>query len=130
MRKSQSAIEFVTLASFMFLVVLGFFSVTTSEIVKSKEAANMQTAADLADYVFNEVKTAKSVNDGYIRIFTIPQTVNGINFTINITDSREHVVNYLGNEHVAFLPSNVTGNLTKGSNKISKKNGAIYLNYN
>src|SRR3989344_9346793 len=129
MRKSQSAIEFVTLASFMFLVVLGFFSVTTSKIVESKEAANRQIAADLADYVFNEVKTAKSVNDGYIRIFTIPQTVNGINFTINITDNRELVVNYLGNEHVEFLPSNVTGNLTKGDNKISKRNGAIYLNY-
>ena len=127
MSKSQSAMEFVILASFMFLVVLGFFSVTTSKIIEAKEESNRQIANDLADYAFNEIKTAKSVNDGYTRIFFIPQTVNGISFTINITDNRELAVNYIGNEYVKFLPSNVTGNLTKGSNKISKINGSIYI---
>ena len=120
--------EFVVLVSFMFLVILGFFSVTTSKIIEAKDEGNKQIANDLADYAFNEVKIAKSVNEGYTRFFSMPQTVNGINFTINITDNRELVVNYLGNEYVKFLPSNVTGNLTKGNNKISKRDGIIRLN--
>ena len=62
-----------------------------------------------------------------MRIFYVPQAVNGINYYINITDSRELTVNYLDNEHVRFLPSNVSGNLSKGPNQIRKINGVIYV---
>ena len=90
--KSQSAMEFIVLASFMVLVILGFFAATGS------------------------------------RVFAMPQTVNGINYSIQIIDNREMVANYLGYEHIKFLPSNVTGSIVKGNNKISKANDLIFLN--
>ena len=68
------------------------------------------------------------MNDGYTRFFSVPQTVNGVDYTVTILDNRELVVNYLEKEHIKFLPPNVTGNITKGNNKISKKNGVVFIN--
>ena len=127
-RKSQSAVEFISLATFMLLVIVGFFAITSSKILESKEEGNREIAADIADFAYREIDIAKSVNDGYTRVFSMPQTVNGVNYSIKITDNRELVVDYLGYEHVRFLPSNVTGAIVKGSNKISKNNGLIALN--
>ena len=126
--KSQSAIEFVTLAAFMFFVIVGFFAITTSKILESKDQANSKIAEGISDYVNHEVETAKSVNDGYSRTFELPQTVNGIDYGISIIDNRELVVNYLGYEHVRFL--NATGNITKGDNKIYNRNGIVFINQN
>ena len=130
MPKSQSAMEFIVLASFMLLVILGFFAVTSSRVLEAKEEGNRKIAEDIAALAYNEIEIAKSVNDGYIRNFVMPQTVNGVNYSISIIDNRELIVNYLDYEHVKFLPSNVTGNIIKGNNKISKNNGIIFLNQN
>jgi len=127
MPKSQSAVEFIVLASFMLLVILGFFAVTSSRVLEAKDEGDRKTAEDIAELAYREVEIAKSVNDGYIRVFSIPQTVNGVNYTINITDNRELSVNYLGNEYVRFLPSDVIGNISKGFNQISKIKGIIYI---
>ena len=125
--KAQSAIEFIVLASFMLLVILGFFAVVSSNVLEAKEEGNRKTAEDIADFAYREIETAKSVSDGYTRIFVMPQTVNGIDYSINITDNRELTVNYLDNEYVKFLPSNVTGSINKGNNKILKKDGIVSI---
>ena len=128
MSKSQSAIEFIILASFMLLVILSFFAITSSKVLEAREEGDRKIANDIADFAYNEIEIAKSLNDGYARNFTMPQNVNGINYTINIIDNRELVVNYLDYEYVKFLPANVTGTIAKGSNKISKNNGFIFIN--
>lgn len=128
MSKSQSATEFIVLASFMLLVMLGFFAVTSSKVLEAREEDNRKIAEDIAEFAYREIETAKSVNDGYARTFAMPQTVNGINYSISIIDNRELTVSYLGYEHVKFLPSNITGNIAKGSNKISKNNGVVLIN--
>lgn len=126
--KSQSAMEFIVLASFMLLVILGFFAVTSTKMLDAKEEGNKKTAQDIVDFAYHEIEIAKPVNDGYTRFFEMPQTVNGINYSIGIIDNRELFVNYLGYEHIRFLSSNVTGNFVKGNNKISKSNGIIFIN--
>jgi len=120
--------EFIVLASFMLLVILGFFAITSSKILESKEEGNRKIAADIAEFAYREVETAKSVNDGYTRAFSMPQTINGVNYSIKITDNKELIVEYLGYEHVRFLPSNVTGTIIKGANNITKTNGKVFLN--
>ena len=126
--KSQSAMEFIVLASFMVLVILGFFAATGSRVLEARDESNRKIAEDIADFAYHEIEIAKSVNDGYSRVFAMPQTVNGINYSIQIIDNREMVANYLGYEHIKFLPSNVTGSIVKGNNKISKANDLIFLN--
>ena len=120
--------EFIVLASFMLLVVLGFFAVISSRVLEAKEEGNRKIAEDIAEFAYHEIDIARTVNDGYIRTFVIPLTVNGISYIINVTDDRELVVNYLGYEHVKFLPSNVTGNISIGLNEIRKINGIVHLN--
>ena len=125
--KSQSATEFIVLASFMLLVILGFFAVTSSNLLEARGEANRKTAKDIADFAYKEIEIAVSLNDGYTRTFEIPQKVNGIAYTINITDNRELTVNYLDNEYVRFLPPKIIGNISKGINQIKKLNGIIYV---
>ena len=124
--KSQSAIEFIALAGFMLFVVLGFFAVTSSKILDVKEEANRQIAEDTANFVNGEIEIAKTVNSGYSRFFFLPLTINGVDYTITLTDNRELAVNYLGYEYVRFV--NATGTISKGKNKISNVNGRVYMN--
>ena len=126
--KSQSAIEFISLASFMLIVILGFFAITSSKTLEAKEEANKKTAEDIANFAYREIEIAKIVNDGYARTFVMPQTVNGINYSISIVDNRELTVNYLGYEYIKFLPANVTGNVTKGLILITKQSGVVFIN--
>lgn len=128
MNKSQSAIEFIVLASFMLLVMLGFFGVTGSKILDATEEKNKKIAEDIANLAYGEIEIAKSVNDGYTRTFVMPQAVNGISYDISIIDDKELVVSYLGYEHIRFLPSDVSGSLAKGSNKITKDSGVVHIN--
>ena len=57
--KSQSAIEFVSLASFMLLIVLGFLAVTSSNMLQAKEEGNRKTAEDIAEFAYREIDIAK-----------------------------------------------------------------------
>ena len=126
--KSQSAVEFVVLATFMILVILSFFAVTSSRVLEAKEEANRKIAEDIAEFAYREIEIAKSLNDGYSKSFTMPETVNGINYTIVIIDNMELLVNYLGYEHIKFLPANITGTINNGINTISKNKGVISIN--
>lgn len=128
MRKSQSALEFVSLASVMLLVVVGFFAITSSKVLQSQEEGTKKTAEDIASIAYREIEIAKSTQDGYTRVFIMPETVNGIVYIINITDNRELTVNFSDYEFVKFLPANVTGNISRGLNKISKLDGIVYVN--
>ena len=126
-KKSQAAIEFIILISFMVFIILSFFAITSSKVLEAREEGSKNTAKSIADYAYTEIETAITVNDGYMRNFTMPQLVNGQNYSIGIVDNREMVVNYLDYEYVKFMPSNVTGNVSKGYNIISKQNGTIFI---
>ena len=129
-KKSQSAIEFIILASFMMLIVLGFLAVTSSNLIAAKEEGNRKIAEDIADFAYREIETAKTVNNGYIRVFNMPETVNGVEYSINITDNRELAVNYLDYEFVRFLPAEVCGDLSTDENQLTKEKGIVCINSN
>lgn len=127
MRKSQSALEFVILTSFMLLAILGFFAITSSKVLESREESDRKVAEDIAKLAYREIEIAKSVNDGYVRVFSMPETINGVDYTISIIDNREIVVNYLNQEYIEFMPSNVTGSISKGTNVLTKNEGSIII---
>jgi amino acid permease len=126
-KNSQAAIEFIILISFMLFVILSFFSITSSKVLEARDEGNKNIAKTIAEYAYIEIQTAKSVSDGYIRNFTMPDAVNGRNYSVGIIDNREIVINYMDYEYVKFLPSNITGNISKGQNIITKANGIIKI---
>ena len=127
MPKAQSAVEFIFLVSFMLLVIVGFFAVTSSKTLEAQEEGNKKIAETIAGIAFKEIEIAQSVNDGYTRNFTMPPTINGIGYSIQLIDNKELVVKYVDYEYVKFIPANISGNISKGVNIISKANGIVYL---
>ncbi len=127
LKKSQSAVEFIFLSSFLFLLIVVFFALTSSKILDAREEANRKIAEDIANFAYREVEIAASANNGYTRLFSMPYTVNGVNYDIEIIDNRELVVRYLDFEYVKFLPSNLTGNLSPGTNEIKKIDGLLFI---
>src|SRR3989344_7331454 len=125
--KSQFALEFIVLIAFMFLIFVGFFAVVSARILEAKEGENKQIAQSLANLVFDEIKLANSAANGYSRTFNVPSKIKGNTYAISIASNRELTVNYLGNEHVIFLPGNVQGNVNLGLNSVSKPNGTVFL---
>lgn len=120
--------EFVLLTSIMLLLTVGFFAVSSSKIVRTQGETLDKVAEDIANFAYREIEMAKSTQDGYTRLFTMPETVNGVIYTINMTDNRELTVIYNDHEYTRFLPANVTGNISRGLNRISKSDGIVYLN--
>lgn len=127
MPKAQSAVEFIFLASFMLLVIVGFFAVTSSKTLEAQEEGNKKIAETIADIAFKEIEIAQSVNDGYLRYFTMPPTINGISYSIQLIDNKELVVKYVDYEYVKFIPANISGNISIGINRLEKVNGIVYL---
>src|SRR3989344_2010895 len=127
MRKAQSAVEFIFLASFMLLVIVGFFAVTSSKTLEAQEEGNKKIAETIADIAFKEIEIAQSVNDGYLRYFTMPPTINGISYSIQLIDNKELVVKYVDYEYVKFISANISGNISIGINRLEKVNGIVYL---
>ena len=118
-KKAQSAIEFVSLATFMFIVMVVVFAVVGSKLSEAREQANQQIAEDIASLVYREIEIAFSVNCGYARTFEVPKSVNGIDYNIEVVDNKELVVNYLDYEYVKFLPATIGGEF-KGAKVLNK----------
>ena len=127
MKKSQSSIEFVILIAFMLMVAVTFFAFTTNKVSETSGDANIQLAEDIADIPFKEVMFAKTVSDGYSRVFTMPSQINNKPYQIAIIGNHEIVVNFSGIEAVKFLPDNVSGYLTFGDHLITKEKGNITI---
>ena len=119
--------EFILLITFMLIVFLGFFAVVSYTITDLEENKKQQAAENIAALVDNEIKLARSVNDGYEKTFTVPKKIEGNNYTISIIENKELVVIYLEYEYVLFLPENIMGNVSTGLNEIKKNNSIVYL---
>lgn len=126
--KAQYAMEFVLLATLMVLIFVAFFSIVSYKLTETTEQQQTEDADDAAGIVVEEVKLANTLNDGYEKYIYIPMMINGVNYSIQLIQNREVVVNYSGKEAVFFLPDNVVGNVSTGWNSIKKIGGIIYLN--
>ena len=116
------------LVSFMLIVIVGFYFLTTSKISEAREESDREIAKDIANMAYREIETALSMNDGYKREFTMPSKVNGVDYSITLIDNKEITVNYLGYEYIRFIPSSVTGTIAKSRNTIYKNNGVVFIN--
>lgn len=135
--KAQSAVELTLIITFMFLVFFIFFLVVGSKMADVQKDENRQLLEDLTKIIKEEIVLASNVEDGYFRTFEIPQALTGLNFNmsllretgVNHTELVITFVNYTDDvSYIERLPKNITGNLSKGINNISKKKGVICLN--
>jgi len=128
--KSQSSVEFFALAGVSFIVVILFVAASASEMKEFSNNREFIMVKDLALKIQKEVSIASSVEDGFKREFTLPETfddgANGVQYTIS---NNEKTATVFSSKMVfAVAIHTVIGNFTKGTNTIEKIDGKIYLN--
>ena len=119
--------EFFTLTGLAFLATIIFVVASASEIKEFRDQKEFFLIKDLGLKLQKEVTIAASVENGYERSFKLPEKLESIVDYYIITGNSTITVNSSKTVFSAAIP-NVIGNFTKGSNKIEKIDGKIYLN--
>ena len=126
--KSQSSMEFFALVGLAFLAVTLFASITVNEIREFGDQKEFLMIKDLALRLQKEVTIAAYAEDGYERSFTLEDKLEGkIDYFVIVTNSSINV----NSSKAAFsvrIPLIYGKNFTKGSNKVEKINGKVYVN--
>ncbi|MDD5086342.1 MAG: hypothetical protein PHV16_01190 [Candidatus Nanoarchaeia archaeon] len=139
MKKAQSSIEVALLVGVMFLIFNVFLIVVVYRMVEVQNQNDRRIIEDMTSVIESEIILASGVEDGYIRTFDVPTTLNGIDYSIELinstvlkSDYSKLILEYVDftekYETVARLPKNVDGVVHHGKNEIVKKDGIVCLN--
>lgn len=111
----------------MMLVFVVIFIVIQQKTADLKDSQTNKQAEALATVVKTEVELAFSVHEGYRKCFWLPEYINGEEYTVEIIDNIEIVVNYKNKRYLAFLTTNITGQLFKDDNIIIKNSSGVFI---
>lgn len=125
-RKSQIAIEYISLMA-IGLVALIIFAASTSHDVKDlRTKKDLVLLKDASYMVQSEINLAAKLKDGYSRDFQVPLNLDGKSYSMNITGNQ--LIALCDNYEVVLPVAEVNGNILIPNNTISKNNGIICLN--
>jgi hypothetical protein len=128
MKKAQVANEFLILLCMSFLFLLIFMYASAEDIQFLIQKKEFNAINDMGFFVQSEIFQAASVYDGYYREFEVPKTHYGVNYSITISGNFLLIKSTHTGQLLEFRITNVTGNVQKGMNNITKLGGVIYLN--
>jgi hypothetical protein len=121
--KAQSSVEFVILVTFMLMVFVTITIVIQSRTSEAQDIENMNYAEQLKDIVFNEITIAESMPYNYTKNFYLPRFIDGNNYTLEINEGAELVINFRSKEYVYLLNKNFNWGsaILIGDNFITKR---------
>ena len=126
--KSQLSMEFFMLAGLAFIAVIIFVGASGREIGELRDTKDFLLIKDLGLKLQKEVSIASYVEDGYERDFTLPDKLeNSVDYYI-LTKNTSITINSSKTVFSARIPVIYGKNFTKGSNKIERISGKIYVN--
>ncbi|MBI3031885.1 hypothetical protein HYY69_00245 [Candidatus Woesearchaeota archaeon] len=143
--KAQGALEFILLFSFIFLIFMAMFVVFNKRLVAISRESELIQLQQIQDQIIAELETAKTVHDGYIRVFTLPELYLGHKYNITLElpllkegQAPEELAHEIGialtsagRERVtiiSFDPNVLLGKIVPGKNTLIKKNNLICFN--
>lgn len=124
--KSQVAMEFIMLVFLAFMIMMIFTVVGRDRMVDIRQKEEYESLKDVTLAIQSELIIAANVEDGYIREFGLPGSLDGVNYTILIQSG--YIITESENHEYLVKTSSVSGNATIGANIIRKENGVVYLN--
>lgn len=129
MKKAQGAVEFVIIASFLLVIFVSVVSIMNVRTADAKQKETQNEMKKVSESVREEIDLALSVEDGYVRHFTLPYRIDDKDYDIRMIANREIVVSIDGKEYVVFLPEDedIVGYIGRGTNKIVKQDGILYV---
>lgn len=126
MRSAQISAEFFIFLGLAFLIAIAFEIASLEQLNDFRIQKEGEAVKDLALKLQKELLTAATVEDGYVRIFEIPDKLDNINYSITTQNSTIAVQSKNG-FYLVSIPKTV-GNVSKGNNKVNKTGGVIYIN--
>jgi len=131
LQKAEASTEFMIFIGILlvfFVIFIGIVGVNNNEINDTTISKN---AENILNTVSNEINTA-SRTEGYYREFYIPEKlINGENYSITVYNSLRLIkIEWdSGRDIVANIQTeNVQGNVTPGTNNITRENGVVKIN--
>ncbi len=127
MRRAQTTIEFFILVGFMLFVLLAFFLVVQERSSLIKQEIYQREIEGVGNIITQEISLASQVRFGYTRVFSLPATIGGEDYTLLLSNGQEFSVRrkFSNDDYVVFLPAqiviagdgfcyNTTGSLNPG----------------
>ena len=124
--KAQISAEFYVFLGLAFLIAIAFEIASLDQLNDFRAQKESEAVKDLALKLQKEALIAANVEDGYVRIFEVPDKLDNINYSLTAQNYTITVQSKNGFYFVG-IPRAV-GNFTKGTNKINKTGGVIYIN--
>lgn len=125
--KGQGGVEFLVYSALLVLLLSLFLFSSYSrqyELITLKINNEMK---DLANNIAFEINEAVRAGDGYERKFYITASISNFNVTVG----KYYISVEWGNGKTVYsniITQNITGNFSKGFNKINNTKGVIYVN--
>ena len=124
--KAQISAEFFVLLGLAFLIAIAFELASIDQLNQFRMGKESEAVKDLALKLQKELLIAANVEDGYVRIFTIPDELNNINYSLT-TQNSTITVQSENSLYIVSMPKAV-GSINKGTNTINKTGGVININ--
>lgn len=125
MAKSQISAEFIVFIGLAFLIAIAFQIASLDQLKDFRIQKESEAVKDMALKLQKEMLIAATVEDGYVRIFEIPNKLDNINYSVIVQNSTI-TVKSRNALYIVSIPNSV-GNISKGTNKINKTQGIIYI---
>ncbi|MFH1209520.1 MAG: hypothetical protein V1663_01910 [archaeon] len=126
MKRSQASIELIIFVGISLIILLFYFTFIFNQTQKYNLEKEKMLGQDVINKVKTEIELADTVSNGYHRDFVIPETLEGINYNITISD-RELTLSTENFQLIKIIPE-VIGNIQKNINTLKKEDNVIYLN--
>lgn len=124
--KAQISAEFFVFLGLAFLIAIAFEIASLDQLNDFRIQKESEAVKDLAFKLQKELLVAATVEDGYVRAFEIPDTLDGINYTLTTINSTI-TVESKNSLFIVSIPNSV-GNVSKDTNVINKTGGVVYIN--
>ncbi len=124
--KAQISAEFFVFLGLAFLIAIAFAIASLDQLNDFRIQKEQEAVKDLALKLQKELLIATNVEDGYVRVFEIPDKLDNIDYFLTVQNYTITIQSKNGFYFVS-IPRAI-GNFSKGTNKINKTGGVIYIN--
>ncbi len=125
-RKAQLSLEFTFIIIILLFLTIALVAASGNKLSGFKNEKEIFLLRDTAATVRNEVRIAFAMDSGYVRVFQLPDTLEGDDYTIAIQNGFISVA--VGDELIELAVQPVNGTLVKGVNVIRNVDGSVLLN--
>lgn len=112
----------------VFMVFLGMTALLTRYVEKGQNSIEKERLESFAKTIQNEIYLAYKSPGQFTSKVYIPGTIDGQDFKIGMEPGSDYLyITLSGNESIYKALPNVTGDIQKGCNNITKKDGAVHV---